>query len=67
MINLTNDQLSDLADACACAEILWRKRRQQAQGLIDLGTPKVWDEDECTEQMKRYRSLFTQVSLATHE
>ena len=63
MIDLTNEQLTDLADACACAEILWRKRRMHTKGLIDFGCPNVWDEEFCTHQMKHYRKLWNEISL----
>ena len=59
---LTQDDLSILEMACADAQICWRKRRQHAQGLIDLSIPggetcQTYTEEECTEQIAVYKSL----------
>ena len=39
------------------AQILWKKRRQHAQGKISLnidGSDCEWDEGECNEKIKEY-------------
>ena len=60
---MTNDLIEQLINACADAEILWRKRRQHAQGRINMGSVYEFDEDYCTEQMSKYRQLHEKLSF----
>ena len=54
---MTSELLSELAEACADAEILWRKRRQHARKQIDLGNVYDFTEEYCTNRMRHYRDL----------
>ena len=53
-MNFTPDQLETISYALADAEKYWRhKRREVKSGDCDLYT-----EDDCTDRMKTYRSLY---------
>ena len=57
-MNLPYEMVEEFAQACAEAEILWRKRRQHARGEIDMGKVYDFEEDYCTDRMRHYRSLW---------
>ena len=63
---MTINMLSDLSEACADAEILWRKRRQHARKQIDMGNVYAFTEEYCTARMRHFRDLhdYLQNSLA---
>ena len=63
---LTQEDLYDLYYACADAQALWRKRRQMAQGLIDLSIPggetcHTFTIEECDEEIAKYKRLHDKV------
>jgi len=64
---LTAEELEQLTYACADAEILWRKRRQHAQGQINLGDVYEYNEDDCTQKMNAYRQLHERLTWLTAE
>jgi hypothetical protein len=64
-LDMTNQMLDNLIEACADAEILWRKRRQHSRKEIDMGNVNDFDEVYCTNRMKHYRELhdYLRISL----
>ena len=51
---------NDLFYATRDAQILWKKRRQHAQGKIDLRAGDEgckWEEYECSEMIKHYEKI----------
>ena len=53
-MNFTPDQLETVHYALADAEKFWRHKRRQVQS----GECDRYTEDECTDRMKHYRSLY---------
>ena len=53
-------EFTDLFYAARDAQILWKKRRQHAQGKINLQVEDEgyeWEEDQCNEMIKHYEKI----------
>ena len=58
---LSAEELWDIQRAIADAQFSWRKRRQHAEGAIDLGDVGDYTADECTQKIKDLRALESRI------